>query len=51
MSLFYKKYKHQEDTLLKLSYRADYFYSIKDYPKHKKLYLQIRYIIRKRGKH
>ena len=48
-----KKTQFDKETQnwLKRSYREDYFYTIKDLPNYKKIYLQIRYIIRAHGKH
>ena len=36
---------------LKLSYRADYFYTISNLPKHQRVYRKTVYIIRTFGKH
>ena len=43
--------KKEIDQSLKISYRNDYFYSIRNMPKHKRIYYKIRYVIRSHGKH
>lgn len=47
----HKLRKKNINQSLRLSYREDYFYAIKDYPKHTRVYKKVIYVIRTFGKH
>lgn len=48
---YYKQKSVNNQISLKISYRDDYFFTLRNLPKYERIYKKIRYIIRSRGKH